>query len=357
MTLINTVELIDEVKHIIRVGSGAQWVDVANTLQSHGLAVSAGDTKSVGVGGLTLGGGIGWLVRKVGLTIDNLVAAQVVTADGKTLQVSVTENPDLFWAIRGGGGNFGVVVSFEFTAYPIQTVFAGPISYPVENVSGVLKGWRDAMRQAPEELNSTVLVMPSFGGNPPAILILCCYGGADEAAAMSALKPLQSLGTVTMQAVKQKNYAEVLEEAHAPQGMEIITKNAFFKEFSDEMIAMIEEACKTAIPILQIRYLGGAMNRVSSDATAFPHRDSEVLIVSPVFLPPGASKEVIENAMKPWQALAVFGSGAYSNLLSTDTPEDVTSSYPQATYERLAKIKKIYDPENLFSRNYNIKPQ
>jgi hypothetical protein len=356
MSHMKAIELIDAEKHIVRIQSGATWVEVATALQQHGLAISSGDTKTVGVGGLTLGGGIGWLVRKVGLAIDNLVAAEVVTADGKVVRASDSEHTDLFWAIRGGGGNFGIVTSFEFAAYPIGKVFAGPISYGIDEVGAVLRGWRDAMRVAPEELNSMIMVLPSFGGNPPAVMILSCSSNSDTAAAQEALAPLKTFGKVLMDGVKQKEYAEVLEDAHPPQGMEVVANNVFLKTFSDEVIAAIVEMCKSAIPILQIRALGGAMNRVAADSTAFPHRDSEVLLVCPTFLPIGAAPDVVDAAMKPWKTLAAFGSGAYANLLSAVTEENVRAAYPQATYERLAAIKKIYDPENIFNQNYNIKP-
>ncbi len=357
LSAINSVEIIDTERHIVRVGSGAKWIDVVMKLKEHGLALSSGDTKTVGVGGLTLGGGIGWLVRKVGLTIDCLISAEVVTVNGDVLKASAAENQDLFWAIRGGGGNFGIVTYFEFTATPLSKVFAGMVAYSLDELPNILKGWREVMRVAPEELNSTALVMPSFGGNPPGIMIMCCYAGEDEAVAMKAIEPLRKLGAVVHEDIKEKAYADVLEDAHPPAGVHIIAKNIFVKEFSDELIDQIQTLCKTAIPILQIRSLGGAMNRVASDATAFPHRSSEVLLVSPTFAPLDATEDVITQSMKPWESLATFGDGTYANLLSTNTTEDIRSAYPQETYSRLAKIKKQYDPENVFKNNFNIQPK
>lgn len=357
MSLMKAVEVIDREKHIVRIESGATWIEVANALQTYGLAISSGDTKTVGVGGLTLGGGIGWLVRLVGLTIDTLIAAEVVTADGKVLKVNSDEHPDLFWAIRGGGGNFGIVTSFEFAATPIGKVVSGPISYGIDEVGVVLRGWRDTMRTAPEDLNSMAVVLPTFGGNPPAVMVFACASNPDEAVASGAVAPLKSLGKVVMDGTKSGDYAEILQDAHAPQGVDVIAHNVFMKEFSDAVIDTIVEMCTSAIPILQIRYLGGAMNRVATDSTAFPHRDSEVLVVCPTFLPVGATPDIVDAAMQPWKKLSSFGSGAYANLLSAATDENIRAAYPQATYERLAAIKKIYDPENLFSQNYNIKPQ
>lgn len=356
MTAINSVEVVDKDKHLVRIGAGALWGNVAQELQKHGLALSSGDTKTVGVGGLTLGGGIGWLVRKVGLTIDNLVSAQIVTADGKILHISATENQDLFWAIRGGGGNFGIATYFEFITYPLEQVYSGMMMFGLDDLSAVVTGWRDVMRSAPQELNSTLMVMPSFAGNPPGVMILVCYVG-DEGAGKKAIEPFQKLGKVVHQDIKMKPYAELLEDAHAPQGMLIIAKDMFVQDFSDALITAIVDQCKVSIPILQIRYLKGTMNAVPTDATAFAHRNSEVLMVSPVFAQPNSTEAEISQALEPWEKLAKFGSGMYCGLLSLNTQAEVEGTYPQATYDRLAKIKKIYDPENVFRGNYNVKPE
>lgn len=347
------IEIVDTAERLVRIGGGAKWGDIAKTLGEHNLAISSGDTRSVGVGGLTLGGGIGWMVRKYGLALDSLVAAEIVTTDGKVLRLSETENSDLFWAIRGGSGNFGVVTHFEFKAHPVRNVVAGTITYKLEDTAGLLKGWRDGMRQAPEELTTMFLAMPSFGGNPAAAVIMACYAGDDEAAAMRAIEPFTKLGEVIGKDIKQKEYAEVLEEAHSPQGMKIIVHDTFIKDFSDEVIKVI--ANQEGL-VLQLRYLGGAMNRIPADATAFAHRDNEVLIVSPTFVGPSATDEEIVKASEPWSKIEAFSNGSYCNFLSDASEKSITASYPEATYDRLVKIKKQYDPDNLFNQTYNIKP-
>lgn len=355
---INTTEVIDADRHIVRVGSGARWIDVASTLQSHGLALSSGDTKSVGVGGLTLGGGIGWMVRRDGLTIDNLVAAEIVTASGKALRASINENPDLFWALRGGGGNFGVVTHFEFSAHPITDVYAGMINYGVDNLTQTLKGWRDYMRRAPDELTTMLIVMPPFGDQMPAgAMITVCYAGSDESTANAAIDPLRELGEVINDTVTRKPYTDVLEEAHPPAGMKVIVKNGFAHELSDDLIQIISETHgKSGAPALQIRSLGGAMNRIPADATAFAHRDSEVLMVDAHFLPGNVDDEAIQKILEPWNQMEKFTSGSYVNLMSEATQKQIDASYPAATYQRLAKVKQTYDPENLFNQNYNVTP-
>ena len=354
LSLMRKVEIIDKAKNKVKIEAGASWYDAATTLKPLHLAISSGDTKTVGVGGLTLGGGVGWLVRKHGLTIDHLVAAEVVTAEGKIIRTSATEEPDLFWAIRGGGGNFGVVTSFEFIAQPIGDVFAGHITYGTEHTAEILKGWRDCMRSADESFSSILTILPSFGGNPPAIMISCCYASDDEKTAMEAIDPLLHLGKLVSQNISRKAYVDVLEDAHPP-GVRIVVKNVFTEKLSDEMIEAIISAQKKKTDfILQIRSLGGAMNRVASDATAFPHRSSEALLICPHFLPANATDEQIKEAVKPWEAISAFGKGAYSNFVSDATQKEIQEMYLGTTYKRLQKIKTMYDPKNIFSQNYNV---
>lgn len=357
LSAMHDIEIIDEKNHTVRIGGGAKWGDIAKNLHKHGLALSSGDTLSVGVGGLTLGGGVGWMVRKYGLAIDSLVAAEVVTAEGKVLRVSDTEHADLFWALRGGGGNFGVVTAFEFAAHPTGKVTAGQIVYGLDNLPELIKGWRDAMRSASDDLTTMLLIMPSFMGMPPSAIVLCCYASDDKVEADKALQPLRELGKVLNDDVTQKEYYEVLEEAHPPEGMKIVTKNIFVHDFGDELADTIAALYKDkeAGPILQIRSVGGAMKRVSADATAFAHRDNEALIVSPVFLPETATDEEVTKALKPWEAIAKHGKGAYINFF-TELDEDLNGMYPAATLKRLATVKAQYDPHNVFDQNFNVLP-
>ncbi|MBI2429550.1 MAG: FAD-binding oxidoreductase [Ignavibacteriales bacterium] len=354
---INTIDVIDKAKNIVRIGSGATWKKVATSLQEHGLALSSGDSTSVGVGGLALGGGIGWMVRKYGLTIDRMVAAEIVTADGKILRVSAEEHPDLFWAIRGGGGNFGVVTHFEFTAIPVRQVYSGMIIYSLENLPALLTGWRDYMRVSTEDLTVMFLLMPAMMGNPPSAIAWCCYAGDDEAGAKKAIDPLLQIGTVVQNLVIKKNYCDVLEEPHPPQGVKIIVKNGFTEDLSDKLLAEIAAHYgKETSPVLQIRYIGGVLKSIPPGATAFAHRKSEALLVPAMFLPMDISDSDTEKALVPWKKIQPFLSGAYINFFSTATDEDVAAIYPKSTYDRLSKIKKTYDPGNIFNQNYNVKP-
>lgn len=354
----NTIEVIDQEKHVVRVGAGARWIEVATKLKEYNLALSSGDTKTVGVGGLTLAGGIGWMVRKYGLAIDSLAAAEIVTADGNILRASEEENADLFWAIRGGGGNFGVATYFEFIAHPVSTVYSGTLFYSLEHLAELLKGWRDYMRTADENLTTILNIIPSFGGNPPSAMLTICYASNDKEAAMKVIDPLKKFDGLMREDIKEKPYVDVLEDAHAPEGVKIIANNVMVEEFNDAVIGTIVAAKQTNPNlILQIRSLGGAMKRVSPESTAFFYRSSEVLVVCPVFLPPTASESEEKEALKPWETIAAFGKGAYANFFSRATEKELAVIYPKETYERLAIIKKQYDPENIFNQNYNITPK
>lgn len=327
---------------------------MAKFLGPHGLAISSGDTKTVGVGGLVVGGGIGWMVRKYGLTIDNVVAAQIVTADGTVLHASQTVNPDLFWAVRGGGGNVGIVTYFDIIAEPISEVFWGTITYNMDDMSQVLKGWRDTMRTAPLELTTMAMALPAgFGPGTPALMVMVCYAGSDESAAMKAIEPLRHIATPLHADISKQPYTKALGDAHLAPNMQVINHNVFVQDFSDELIDTIS-AQKGQI--LQIRSVGGAMNRVPADATAFAHRDSEALIVGPVFMPLTATPEEIDAALGPWRKIAAFGNGAYANFFSETTDVQVEAAYPSVVRDKLARIKATYDPQNIFNQNLNVKP-
>ena len=355
----DSIEVLDDVSGLVRIGAGAVWGDVATTLGAQGFSLTSGDTKSVGVGGLTLGGGVGWMVRNYGLTIDSLVAADIVTAGGQALRVSVNENPDLFWAIRGGGGNFGVVTHLEFVAQRATVVHAGTITYSVDDVPTLLKGWRDAHRAAAEELNSTLVLMPGFGDEMPAMAIgMVCYAGADQAAADAAFAPLLALDGVTGTEIGEKPYADVLEEAQPPPGVTAMATNTLVESVSDEVIAAVADwyAAGAAGQLAFIRALGGAVARVPSDATAFAHRTTEAMVVGAAFRPVGAAEEQLIEAIRPFDAVKALGVGAYSGFLGTANNEDLAAIYPPRTLERLTEVKRKYDPANVFRQNFNVRP-
>ena len=360
LTPFNKVELLDPERSLVRIGAGARWGEVAKALAAHNLAISSGDTNQVGVGGLTLGGGIGWMVRTHGLTIDSLQAAEIITADGRMLRVSANAHPDLFWAIRGGGGNFGIVTSFDFYAYPCKAIVGGSVVYDAAEVETVLPAWASAMRQAPEELNSTIVLFSGFGPQmPPQVMVLLCYAGDDEATANEAIKPLLHLAIVQAQDIQKKPYYAMLEDAvPPPPSLRAANHNGFLKTLSNKALAiMATNYGKPGTPILQIRGLGGAMARVSQEATAFAHREHEALATGVAFTPSNAPEEQAQHIRQAaWRPLEPVTSGAYVNFLSDASQASVAAAYPSATYARLASIKTSYDPDNVFNQNQNIKP-
>lgn len=357
---LNSVEVLDSARHLVRIGAGAKWGDAAKALAEHNLAISSGDTTSVGVGGLTLGGGIGWLVRKYGLTIDSLEAAELITANGDTLHVSAEEHPDLFWALRGGGGNFGVVTSFDFRAQPVKSIVGGTITYDLNERETVLSRWAQYMRTAPDELSSTLILFPGFGPQVPAqLFVFLCFSGDDEAAANEAIQPLLELGTVKNQEIKTKPYSQMLEDANSPPGVRMVSETAFIKTLSEDALATIAANFgQPGTPILQIRSLGGAVARVNPEETAFAHRDAEALFWSVAFVPVGSTPEPANGIkQEAWEMLKPFTTGAYVNFLSDAGEPSVEAAYPSATYARLAKVKAMYDPNNVFNQTHNIKPE
>jgi FAD/FMN-containing dehydrogenase len=355
------VEIIDKDPHLVRIGGGATWGQVAAALAPHGLAISSGDTKSVGVGGLTLTGGIGWKVRKHGLALDNVAAAEVVTASGQVVHASAEENPELFWAIRGGGGNFGIVTAFEFAAHPTTDVFFGKIAFPAPEAATVLQGWADYLRAAPEELTSVVVFANPFAGGPDApIEIYVAFDGDDPQLAAQAIDPIRRLGTVTGDDIALKPYADTLEDGGSPApGIQFVPRSAFVdKESVPEVLQLLAEVrASERSPFIAVRSVGGAVSRVPGDATAYAHRQAELMFVTTAVGP----KPVVEAARPAldaiWGRLAPHVNGAYANFLGSATEEDVAAIYPTQTYQRLAAVKRQYDPGNLFARNHNIRPQ
>jgi FAD/FMN-containing dehydrogenase len=357
LSRMNTIEVLDKETGLVRLESGALWGDVAVKLATYGLALSSGDTKTVAVGGLTLGGGIGWMVRKYGYAIDSLVAADVVLADGSVVRADKSEHSDLFWAIRGGGGNVGVVSSFEFKAHPGGKIVESTLMYGIDNVQKTLTGWRNCLRSAPEDLTSFMTLLPGFGGSAPQIMIMSCYAGDDIEQANAAIAPLRQLGNMTSDDTSLKDYADILQEAHPPGGIKFVAKNMFAETLSDKLVADLSHlCCKSGSPIVHLRMMNGAISKVDPGATAIPHRRSEVFFFAGFPMPPDATEEQELQYLKPWEKLARYRSGAYGNFLSTHTKEDVAQIYPQDTYQRLAKIKRIYDPENIFRHTFNVTP-
>ncbi len=355
------VTVVDEQRRVVRIGGGATWGQVADALSPYGLAISSGDTRSVGVGGLTLSGGIGWKVRKHGLTLDSLVGAEVVTAAGEVVRASTEQHADLFWAIRGGGGNVGVVTSFDFRAHPTTEVFHGSITFPASEAGRVLRGWAAHLRSAPDELTSVVnLANPLAGGPEAPVEVQVVVDTDDPGRAAEVLDPLRRVGTLLDDQVVLMPYADTLVEgATPPPGIRFVTRSAFVDRDSSLAVLRIlaEAATSPGSPIIGVRGLGGAVSRVPADATAYAHRQAELVFVT-ITAGPESVVEAADPALRAlWSRLAPHVSGAYANFLTSATEEEVAAIYPGDTLRRVAAVKERYDPGNLFAGNHNVRPR
>lgn len=357
--LLNKVAIIDEEKSLVRIGTGAMWGDVARTLTPHKLAISSGDTASVGVGGIGVGGGIGWMVRQYGLVLDNIVSADIITAEGQLLHTSEDENADLFWAIRGAGANFGVVTSIVVRAHPCDGIVGGTINYDIADFKKVLRGWVETMRSAPRELNSMIIVFPGFGpGAAPKIVNMFCYDGSDKAKADEVIAPFLSIGTVTERDYKAKPYVDMLAEDGPGMPFKVKVRDGFIPTFTDEVLDVFNEHYSDGKSVLQIRFLGGKLDEVDKNAMAFAHRGNEGLFIMPTFSAPDTADDVADAAAdKAWSAIEPYAVGGYGNFFTDKTPKSLELAYPGETLNRLKALKKQYDPQNLFDQNLNIPPQ
>jgi FAD/FMN-containing dehydrogenase len=358
---------IDPEARIARVQPGATSGDLAGPANDYGLALSTGDTHSVGMGGLTTGGGIGFMVRKYGLAIDNLLAAQVVTAAGDIVTATAEEHPDLFWAIRGGGGNAGIVTEFVFRLAPIGQILGGELMLPASRE--VLRGYLDYAASAPDDLTTIANLMyaPPAPHVPPdrvgelVLSILVCWTG-DIPAGEQALASLRALAAPVADAVEPIPYPQIYrftEHQAAPHAASI--RMMFADELSDETLDAALSAMQRAsspFSLIQFRGLGGAMARVANDATAFAHRQRRYFVaVIGLWLDADEDATVHEAWTSAlWRTIRHEGCGVYVNFLEVEGPDRVREAYPPATYARLAAIKRRYDPRNLFRFNQNVSP-
>ena len=360
---------VDPQKKTIRAGGGALWGDVDHAGHPFGLAVPAGFISTTGVGGLTLGGGIGHLTRNYGLTIDNILSVDMVLANGKFVIASAKENSDLFWAIRGGGGNFGVVTSFLFKAHPVHTQYAGPMLYPIEDTVEVMKWYRKFIIKAPRELNGffAFLIVPPAPPFPEHLHnktmcgVVWAYSGNIKKGP-SVFKPIRKFKTPALDMVGPipNPVLNSMFDALYPSGLQWYWKADFVKELSDEAIALHAEhgsKLPTLLSTMHMYPIDGAAGRVKNDATPWAYRDAKWASVIVGVDPDSAKKETITNwARDYWSALHPHSAGgAYVNFMMDEGEERVKATYGK-NYGRLTKIKKKYDPNNLFRVNQNIKP-
>jgi FAD/FMN-containing dehydrogenase len=346
--------------------TGLSAAEYTAAVGAHGLATGFGDTGSVGIGGLTLGGGVGFLVRKHGLTIDNLLAAELVTAGGELLRVDAETHPDLFWAIRGGGGNFGVATRFQFRLHQVDTIVGGMLILPA--MPEVIASFVAEAEAAPEELSAIANIMvappmpflPAEAHGKAVVMALMCYAGEVEAG-VRAVTPFRALAEPIADMVRPMSYPEIYQLTEGgPAPAEEVARSLFVDAVDRRAAEAIVEhlqASTAPLAVAQLRVLGGAMARVSAEATAFAHRGRRVMVAIGAVYERAEETPVHEAWVTGFAAALREGeAGVYVNFLGDEGEARVREAYPGPTWDRLAAIKGRYDPTNFFRLNQNIPP-
>ncbi|MDI6104041.1 LLM class flavin-dependent oxidoreductase [Actinoplanes sp. NEAU-A12] len=350
LAAMNTVEILDKSRRLIRVGPGARWMDVARAIGPHGWALSSGDYGGVGVGGLATAGGVGWLARKHGLTIDHLHAVEVVLADGTVVRASAGENTDLFWAVRGAGANFGVVTSFEFEVYEVGDVGFAQLVVAADDPADLLVKWGRAIEAAPRDVSGQLIMGPPRPGQPAFAQLMAVVDNDDPETIIDQLQPIAAVAPLYQQQVTLTPYTAVISNAadggyHQGAG-EPISRSGLIEHLTPAFARAVAELLDSgAVHWFQIRTVGGAVADVPAGETAYAHRDANFSVIVM-----GADKQRVDAA---WAGLQPHFQGLY---LSFETGlSSVEDAFPPATLARLRDLKHRYDPDNLFRDNFNIK--
>lgn len=360
LMMMNHVE-VDPQAQIASAGGGTTWGQFDAATHAYGLATTGGAISTTGIGGLTLGGGIGWLMRKYGLACDGLIAAEVVTADGQVVTASADDHPDLFWALRGGGGNFGVVTAFTFRLHPLTDVLGGLLVHPAERAKDLLQFYRTATSQAPDELTLFAGLMTA----PDGILIsalVSCHNGDPELAEQD-MQPIRAYGPPLADQVVRMPYTaqQIMLDEGFPAGLQVYWKSHFLSGLDDAAIdTLVDHFSRITSPLsaILLEHLGGAVARIGVDDTAFSYRNAPYnLAVISRWSDPAEADQHIGWTRELFEAMRPYAEGVYVNYLSADEePDRVMNAYGAETYARLAEIKATYDPDNVFAATQNIKP-
>ncbi len=358
LCLMNSIQVTPGT-HSAVVQGGAKWGEFDRECERYQLATTGGVISSTGVSGLTLGGGIGWLMGKHGLSCDNLISADLVSAEGSHISVSASQNQDLFWAIRGGGGNFGIVTALEFRVHPLQSVHGGLVLYPRSSAVDLLRRYRDVTRNAPNELTAYAALLVGHG-NPMAAIAMCHSGRSSEGTAAMQQFHLATPPAVDLTGEKRYTEIQTMLDFTAPAGMNYYFKCPFLCELSDQAIQTIvdySEHLPTEQTQVVLEHMHGVASSIPATETAFGLRRTQYSInIMPAWNDPALAETCIDWARGFASALAAFGaSDSYVNYLGNDGASAVRAAYG-SNYERLAELKKKYDPENFFRFNQNIVP-
>jgi hypothetical protein len=343
------------------VAGGSLLGELDHESMAQGLVTTAGTVSHTGVGGLTLGGGFGRLARRFGLALDNVTGVDIVTADGKLLHASDSEHPDLFWGVRGGGGNFGVVTSFEFQLHPMQRqVIGGDIVYPLDKLKDVLSFYADFVVEAPDDLYIDMAVFSDAGTTDGGVLLSTCYSGP-ESGADRIYSQIKKLGTPVHDGTSTVDYVALQRswDDTDPRNTGSYLKSGFIDEFPDKLVSTIVQNYKTFNErgsTMFFQHSGGAIGRVPADATAFAHRKSIANMFAVVDWPVAEARDSHVKYIKEyWKEFEPFTDGWYTNEVDDHSADRVNRNY-QGNYERMVKVKNRYDPTNLFRLNANVKP-
>ena len=350
---LNTIEVLDAATRRVRIGPGARWMDVAAALDRHGWALSSGDYGGVGVGGLATAGGIGWLAREHGLTIDHLRAVEIVLADGSVVRADPSQHADLFWAVRGAGANFGIVTAFEFEVDPIGAVGWAQLAFDARDTAGFLERWGAAVAASPRDLTSFVMIGPPRQGQPLLAQVMALVDSDDPEVILDRLQPLAASAPLVDQYVVVTSYASVMANAHGGdhngQG-EPAARSGLIAQITPAFAAAATQLIRSgAIYFFQIRSVGGAVADVPADATAYGYRAANFSVTAI-----GANRTRVNAA---WDALHHHFDGLYLSFETDLRPERLNDAFPPATLARLRDLKARYDPENRFRDNFNIAPR
>jgi hypothetical protein len=352
LAAMNDIALPDPATGVVRVGPGAQWLDVARALQPHGLGISSGDYGGVGVGGLATAGGAGWLVREHGLTIDHVRAVEMVLADGSSVRADATTLPDLFWAVRGAGSNFGVVTAFEIAASPVSAVGYAQFVLVADDAARLLVDWGTALEAAPRQVTSSLILGPTPPGQPVVAQVNTVVHSEQPDEIRELLTPFAAVAQLAQQSTQVVPYPHVIDNVypgpHRGVG-EPHARAAVVRHITPDLARGFAELLASGEAYyFQIRALGGAVADVPADATAYAHRDANFL--------PGALGGSRDGMNRGWDRLRPQFDGVYASFESDDRPGRLAEAFPPATLARLRGLKRSYDPHNIFRDNFNIDP-
>jgi FAD/FMN-containing dehydrogenase len=353
--------VVDPGARTARAQPGLTWGEFNIATATHGLATTGGIVSTTGISGLTLGGGYGWLQGKYGLSVDNLLAAEVVTADGDVLDASEHDNADLFWALRGGGGNFGVVTSFTYRLHPVTTVLGGSLVFPLSGADAVIDAYRRLTREAPDELGVQCGLLSGPDASSKVVAIVVCHcGDLDQAEA--DIQSVRQLGTPLLDAIGPRSYVDQNRQIdqNFPPGALNYWKSAFLTDLSDDAAHVLIdqfEQCPSPMTFCVLESMGGAASRVASAATAYPHREpGHNLLLLSQWADPADTEPNIAWTRETFEALRPhMADRRYVNYLSADDAGYTRDAYG-SNYERLVELKRRYDPDNIFHLNQNIDP-